>query len=87
MLNKIIAKAKEYYAQVKILDKYILRQVIEMFITGVFVFTTIIFASDTFLTLVKQITKFGIPFNVAFLMILLNLQSVIVMTIQMGFLL
>ena len=87
MFNKIIAKAKEYYAQVKILDKYILRQVIEMFITGVFVFTTIIFASDTFLTLVKQITKFGIPFKVAFLMILLNLPSVIVMTIPMGVLL
>ena len=87
MFNKIIAKAKEYYAQVKILDKYILRQVIEMFITGVFVFTTIIFASDTFLTLVKQIKKFGIPFKVAFLMILLNLPSVIVMTIPMGVLL
>ena len=87
MFNKIIAKAKEYYAQVKILDKYILRLVIEMFITGVFVFTTIIFASDTFLTLVKQITKFGIPFKVAFLMILLNLPSVIVMTIPMGVLL
>ena len=87
MFNKIIAKATEYYAQVKILDKYILRQVIEMFITGVFVFTTIIFASDTFLTLVKQITKFGIPFKVAFLMILLNLPSVIVMTIPMGVLL
>ncbi len=54
---------------------------------GVFVFTTIIFASDTFITLIKQIAKFGIPFKVAFIMILLNLPSVIVMTIPMGVLL
>lgn len=55
-----------------------------MFLMGVFVFTTIIFASDTFITLIKQIAKFGIPFKVAFIMILLNLPSVIVMTIPMG---
>ena len=58
-----------------------------MFLMGVFVFTTIIFASDTFITLIKQIAKFGIPFKVAFIMILLNLPSVIVMTIPMGVLL
>ena len=87
MFNKIFTKVKEQISKTKILDKYILKQVIEMFIIGVFVFTVIIFASDTFLTLVKQITKFGIPFKVAFLMILLNLPSVIVMTIPMGVLL
>lgn len=58
-----------------------------MFLMGVFVFTTIIFASDTFITLIKQIAKFGIPFKVAFIMILLNLPAVIVMTIPMGVLL
>ena len=31
------------YNNMKILDKYILRQVIEMFLMGVFVFSTIIF--------------------------------------------
>lgn len=72
---------------IKILDRYISKQVIEMFLMGVFVFTTIIFASDTFITLIKQIAKFGIPFKVAFIMILLNLPSVIVMTIPMGVLL
>ncbi len=35
-----------------------------------FCFTTIIFASDTFITLIKQIAKFGIPFKVAFIIIL-----------------
>lgn len=72
---------------IKLLDKYILRQVIEMFIMGVAVFTSIIFASDTFITLIKQISLFGIPFNVALMMIILNLPQVIVMTIPMGVLL
>ena len=81
--NNIVEK----YNNIKILDRYILKQVIEMFLMGVFVFTTIIFASDTFITLIKQIAKFGIPFKVAFIIILLNLPSVIVMTIPMGVLL
>ena len=75
------------YKNMKVLDKYISKQVIELFLMGVFVFTTIIFASDTFITLIKQIAKFGIPFKVAFIIILLNLPSVIVMTIPMGVLL
>lgn len=70
-----------------ILDKYILRQVIEMFIMGVFVFTSIIFASDTFITLIKQISLYGIPFKVALMIIILNLPAVFVMTIPMGVLL
>ncbi len=72
---------------ISILDKYILKQIVEMFLMGVFVFTSIIFASDTFITLIKQISLFGIPFKVALLMIILNLPSVIVMTIPMGVLL
>lgn len=72
---------------VKLLDKYIIRQVIEMFMMGVAVFTSIIFASDTFITLIKQISLFGIPFKVALIMIILNLPQVIVMTIPMGVLL
>lgn len=73
--------------KITILDKYILRQVIEMFIMGVFVFTSIIFASDTFITLIKQISLYGIPFKVALMIIVLNLPSVFVMTIPMGVLL
>ena len=71
----------------KKLDKYILKQVIEMFIMGVLVFTSIIFASDTFITLIKQISMYGIPFKIAFLIIILHLPSVFVMTIPMGVLL
>ena len=69
------------------LDKYILKQVIEMFIMGVLVFTSIIFASDTFITLIKQISMYGIPFKYAILMVILHLPEVFVMTIPMGVLL
>lgn len=75
------------YRKLKYLDKYILKQVIEMFLMGVFVFTAIIFASDTFITLIKQISMYGIPFKVALIMIILNLPSVFVLTIPMGVLL
>lgn len=80
MINKVFGK-------ITILDKYIIRQVIEVFIAGVFVFTSIIFASDTFITLIKQISLYGIPFKVALMIIILNLPSVFVMTIPMGVLL
>lgn len=81
------ARCIEKYNKAKILDKYILKQIILLFLMGVFVFTTIIFASDTFITLIKQITKYGIPFTYAFIIIILNLPSIIVMTIPMGVLL
>ncbi len=58
-----------------------------MFVMGVLVFTSIIFASDTFITLIKQISEYGIPFNIAFMIIILHLPSVFVMTIPMGVLL
>ncbi len=83
MLNSLVNKIKN----ITLLDTYILKQIIEMFLMGVCVFTSIIFASDTFITLIKQISLFGIPFNVALMMIILNLPSVVVMTIPMGVLL
>ena len=87
MLAKILEYLKEKYHNVKVLDKYLLKQIIMMFLMGVFVFTTIIFASDTFITLIKQISQFGVPFKIAFIMILLNLPAVIVLSIPMGVLL
>lgn len=66
------------------LDKYILRQVLELFFLGIIVFTSIIFASDTFIRLIKQMSLYGMPFNIAFMIIILNLPSVIVMTIPMS---
>lgn len=86
-LNKSIKLLIYKLKHMKQLDKYILKQVIEMFVMGVLVFTSIIFASDTFITLIKQISMYGIPFKIAFLIIILHLPSVFVMTIPMGVLL
>jgi len=83
MLDKLSEKIKN----ITLLDKYLLKQVIEMFLMGVCVFTAIIFASDTFITLIKQISDYGLPFKVALMIIILNLPSIIVMTIPMGVLL
>ena len=80
-------KNTESTNKITILDKYLIKQIIEVFVMGVAIFTSIIFASDTFITLIKQISEFGIPFNIALMMIILNLPAVFVMTIPMGVLL
>lgn len=84
----ILSNIKNYiykkYAQMPILDKYILKQLLEVFLMGVIIFTSIIFASETFTQLIKQITLYGIPFNIAFMMIILNLPQVFVMTIPIS---
>ena len=86
-MKKLLKKLIYNLQNMSHLDKYILKQVIEMFIMGVLVFTSIIFASDTFITLIKQISMYGIPFKYAILMIILHLPEVFVMTIPMGVLL
>jgi len=77
----------EKYRNLKILDKYILRQVIGQFIMGVLVFTSIIFASEGFITLINQISTYGVPFQIALMIIILHLPAIFVMTIPMGVLL
>jgi lipopolysaccharide export system permease protein len=73
--------------KVKIVDKYITKQLIETFLIGIVIFTSIMFASETFITLVKQIAMYGIPFNVAILIVMLQLPTMLVYTIPMGVLL
>ncbi len=75
---------KTIFNKLSILDRYILTQVLEIFIMGIVIFTSIIFASDTFITLIKQITLYGIPFNIALMIVLLNLPQVMVMAIPMS---
>ena len=84
ILNNIKNYICEKYRQMPILDKYILKQLLEVFLMGVIIFTSIIFASETFTQLIKQITLYGIPFNIAFMMIILNLPQVFVMTIPIS---
>lgn len=69
------------------LDRYILKNIFETFLMGLVIFTSIIFASDTLLTLIKQISLYGIPFNVAIFIIILKLPSILSLTIPMGVLL
>ena len=69
------------------LDRYILKHLFETFLMGLVIFTSIIFASDTLLTLIKQISLYGIPFNVAIFIIILKLPSILALTIPMGVLL
>lgn len=84
MLNRIKEKYNNFKNDMSILDRYILLQVLEIFIMGIIIFTSIIFASDTFITLIKQITLYGIPFNIALMIVLLNLPQVMVMAIPMS---
>ena len=77
-------KLQELKDNLSILDRYIMIQVLEIFIMGIVIFTSIIFASDTFITLIKQITLYGIPFNIAMMIVLLNLPQVFVMAIPMS---
>ncbi len=75
------------FDKLKILDKYILKQVIETFLISIVIFTSIIFATDAFITIVKQITNYGIPLQIAAMLVMLKLPSMLVLTIPMGILL
>ena len=69
------------------LDRYILKNTFETFMMGLVIFTSIIFASDTLLTLIKQMSLYGMPFNVAIFIVILKLPAVLSLTIPMGVLL
>ncbi len=77
-------KIKDKYNSLSILDRYILKQLFDVFVLGVVVFTSIIFASETFTQLIKQISLYGIPFHLAIMMIVLNLPQVFVLTIPIS---
>ena len=89
--EKIYSKYKEIkaffkakYNTLSILDRYILHQLTDVFILGVIIFTSIIFASETFTQLIKQISLYGIPFHIAIMMVILNLPQVFVLTIPIS---
>lgn len=91
VVEKIYSKYKELklylnekWQTLSILDRYILKQLSDVFILGVIIFTSIIFASETFTQLIKQISLYGIPFHIAIMMIVLNLPQVFVLTIPIS---
>lgn len=82
--KEIKSKIKEKWNSLNILDRYILKQLFDVFILGVIIFTSIIFASETFTQLIKQISLYGIPFHIAIMMVVLNLPQVFVLTIPIS---
>ncbi len=68
----------------KILDKYIFMQLLEVFLFGVVVFTSLIFASETFTVIIRKISEYGIPLNIALMMIVLNLPQIFVLSIPIS---
>ncbi len=57
----------------KLLDRYILKQLLDYFLLGVVVFTLLAFFSDTLLKFIRDIQKYGIPFSMMLTMIGLQL--------------
>ena len=93
-MEKILSKIKLYYlmAQRKwrstlVFDKYILSQMLEFFILGIVVFTSLIFASTAFTQTIKEAAEAGIPTYMAMMMIVLNLPYVFVSSIPISTLL
>lgn len=84
LYNVAQTRIRKEILKIGLLDKYIMRQLLEIFIFGVVIFTSIIFASETFTQLIKQISMLGIPFNIAIMMVALNLPQVFVMTIPIS---
>lgn len=82
--KELKAFIKSKYNKLSILDRYILKQLFDVFVLGVIIFTSIIFASETFTQLIKQISLYGIPFHIALMMIVLNLPQVFVLTIPIS---
>ena len=82
--KELKVKIKEKWNSLSILDRYILKQLIDVFTLGVIIFTSIIFASETFTQLIKQISLYGIPFYIAIMMIVLNLPQVFTLTIPIS---
>ena len=81
-MNKFL----NFLNKISILDRYILKQILEVFILGIVIFAGIIFASEAFISLIKKISDFGMPFQIAFMMVLLNLPAIIVTVIPMSIL-
>ena len=70
----------------KILDKYILKSLIETFIFGIVILGSVLLASEAFLDVIRQISKFGIPFKIAMLIVMLRLPGIITYTLPMALL-
>lgn len=65
----------------KILDRYLLKQLLDYFLLGVVVFTLLAFFSDTLLKFIRDIQKYGIPFSMMLTMVGLQLPRSIALVL------
>ena len=94
----MIEKIKEFKESIKeliktkidemaILDKYILKQMSEVFLFGVIVCSSILLATEAFTQLIREISEHGVPFSIAMVIIILMLPQIFVFSIPISTLL
>jgi len=64
-----------------LMDRYILRQLLDFFLLGIVVFTLVAFFSDTLLKFIREIQKFGLPFGAILTLIGLQLPKSVALVI------
>jgi lipopolysaccharide export system permease protein len=65
----------------KLVDRYILKQLLDYFLLGVVVFTLIAFFSETLLKFIREVQKYGIPFSTLLTMVGLQLPRSIALVL------
>ena len=68
----------------KIIDKYIIKELIIPFSSGVLAFSTILLGSTVLFKLINDTVKYGIPINDMLILILLKLPQIIAISIPMS---
>lgn len=65
----------------RILDRYLVSQIIDTLLIALSVFTLLVFFSDTFLDFIRDVQKYGIPLDSALLLIGLQLPKTIALIV------
>ncbi len=71
----------------KIVDRYILKELVQPFLFGIFAFTSIFIGSDILVDLAQKMMRYGIPVLTAVKLFFLQLPQIIVWTFPMSMLL
>lgn len=71
----------------RILDKYILREFIGPFLFSVAAFSAIFLGTNTLFKIAQIITKYGVPFRVAFWLFVYSLPNIVALTFPLSMLL
>ena len=71
----------------RILDRYILKEILGPFIFGVAAFSSIFIGTSTLFKIAQYMTKFGAPFSVAVKLFFYSLPGIIALTFPMSMLL